>query len=86
MQPKPNPIYEIWQRGNGHPRRAENWQQVSPLQALDHMREAFRQNFRGYADRHPCVPIDAAAIWWVYLHQGEAIDLGRLRVRRRDPP
>lgn len=81
------PIYEIWRPGNGRTSRPEAWQQVSQLQALDEMRRAFAKNFRGYVDRHPEVPIDAAAIWWRYLHEfSGCIDLGPIRVRRREPP
>ena len=78
-------IYEIWRPGSGHPRKPESWQSVTPLEALAHMQAAFRRNLGSMADRWPDEPINAAAVWWGYLHESEAIDLGRIRVRRRPP-
>ena len=79
--------YELWRKGNGRTSRPEAWEAVSPLRALDEMRSAFRLNLGKYAERWPEAPIDATAIWWRYLHQPgcEAIDLIRIRVRRRPP-
>ena len=81
------PTYEIWRPGNGRTSRAEAWEAVSPLRALDEMRRAFRLNLGKYAKRWPEAPIDATAAWWGYLHQPgcEVIDLIRIRVRRIPP-
>jgi hypothetical protein len=83
----PSTLYEIWRPGSGHPRKPSSWQTVTALEALSHMREAFRRNLGKYADRWPECPINATAVWWRYLHQPgcEAIDLIRIRVRRRPP-
>ena len=80
---QPSLLYEVWQPGNGRTSRPEAWQQVSPLQALDLMRDAFRQSLGKLAKEWPDEPINAAAVWWVYLHRWESIDLGKLRVRVR---
>ena len=84
---QPTPTYEIWRPGSGHPRKPSSWQAVTALEALSHMREAFRRNLGKYAYRWPEAPIDATAVWWRHLHQPgcEVIDLIRIRVRHRPP-
>jgi len=78
-----SPTYEIWRPGNGRTSRPEAWQPVTPMECLGLMQEVFRRDMGKLADRWPDEPINAAAVWWVYLHRWESIDLGKLRVRVR---
>jgi|GEM_PF-6375904 len=80
-----SPVYQLWRRGNGRTNRPEAWQTVTQLQALEEIKLAFAHNFGKLAKRHPGCAIDAASVWWCYLNQRfETIDLGRIRIRRRD--
>ena len=88
MKHSPSPAYLIWQKGSGDPRKPENWQTASPLEALSIMQAAFSKNLGRYARLYPDSPRDATSIWWGYLHRPgwSGVDLGRARVRRLDPP
>ena len=83
-----SPVYLIWQRGDGDPRRKENWRNATPIEALGVMQVAFSQNLGKFAERFPDSPIRATSVWWTYLHREDwtGIDLISARVRRCDPP
>lgn len=84
----PSPSYMVWQKGDGDPRRPENWRTAAPLEVLSVMQQAFTKNLGRYAREFPDSPLSATSVWWVYLHQPgcTGIHLGRARVRRLDPP
>ena len=88
MKNAPSPAYMIWQKGDGDPRRPENWRSAAPLEVLTVMQQAFTKNLGVLAKRFPDSPINGASVWWTYLHREgwTGIDLGRVRVRRLDPP
>ena len=88
MKPTPAPMYLVWTRGSGDPRRPENWRDATPLEVLSVMQQAFKKNLGKLATQFPDSPIRATSVWWTYLHAPgwRGIDLISARVRRCDPP
>jgi hypothetical protein len=88
MKTTPTPVYLVWQRGDGDPRKPENWRPATPLEVLGTMQKAFAQNLGKYSKQFPDAPINGASAWWAYLHKPnwKGVDLVSVRVRRCDPP